>query len=190
MSKSFYISNTIHKTFECSKIISKNFLSKDVVPPYLQRQTWNYTIWKRMYLSYSCFLLHMALDETFLYIFICKISIPIMAPLVLNKLKPKFHKLRILSSIGIWNYIHVISKTEEVSYTMIMRSKKPIAALSSSLNSPSVNSSIESVHSSSYNWPNFSASLVGRLSSFKSAISGLLLVNLDPAILVSLNWKK
>lgn len=70
---------------------------------------------------------------------------------------------------------------------MTMRSKKPIAALSSSLVSTFVNSSIASVHGSSYTWPNFSASLVGRLSSFKSAISGLLEVNLDPAILLSLS---
>lgn len=78
-----------------------------------------------------------------------------------------------------------VAKTE-VNDTMTMRSKKLIASRSSSLVSTPVNSSIESVHASSYNWPNFSASLVGRLSSFKSAISGLLEVSLDPAILLSL----
>lgn len=89
-----------------------------------------------------------------------------------------------------WNGIHVISKTVNESYTMTMRSKKLIASRSSSFVSTPVNSSNESVHASSYNWPNFSASLVGRLSSFKSAMSGLLDVSLVPAILLSLKWKK
>lgn len=88
---------------------------------------------------------------------------------------------RVLKSV-----LHVFKKDSKISYTMTMRSKKLIASRSSSLVSTPVNSSIESVQASSYNWPNFSASLVGRLSSFKSAISGLLDVSLDPAILLSL----
>lgn len=83
------------------------------------------------------------------------------------------------------NFWHAIDRND----TITMRSRKLIATVSSNFVSTSVNSSRESVHASSYNWPNFSASLVGRLSSLKSAIWGLLFFNLAPAILLNLWYK-
>lgn len=113
-----------------------------------------------------------------LHVFFIKVKFETSSPVVKQKSGVTFSKCN-------FNNENLI----DINDTMTIRNRKLIATVSSNFVSTSVNSSRESVHASSYNWLNFSASLVGRLSSLRSAISGLLDVNLDPAILLNLWYK-